>query len=393
MDDLQVNILVFTVLSGLVALSEYLVRRTALKHMGSALLVIILTAVAANVGIIPTSSTAENPVAAYDIIFSVVAPVSIFWLLLQVNLREVYRAGLPMLSLFLVGSFATTLGAIVAMILVGGAGAFGDNAAALGGMFAGTYTGGSVNFNAVALHYDVMRDGVLFGGAIVVDNIITAIWISATLVIPRLFSGRRREALQGGAETREVLLGIEDDTEEMHPMDFGIVIALGLGSLWFSEWLSDVFTANGIVVPSILIITTLALIFAQFPMVSRLRGARSLGMFAVYLFLAVIGAYCDIGALAGIGDLATSIMLLTSMIVAIHAVAVFGIAAVFKVDLAIASVASQANIGGGTSALALARSLGRDDLVLPAVLVGSLGNALGTYLGFWVAAILPGLLA
>ena len=50
------------------------------------------------------------------------------------------------------------------------------------------------------------------------------------------------------------------------------------------------------------------------------------------------------------------------------------------------AVASQANIGGSTSALALAKSLGRSDLMLPAILVGALGNAVGTYLGFLTAA-------
>ena len=54
-----------------------------------------------------------------------------------------------------------------------------------------------------------------------------------------------------------------------------------------------------------------------------------------------------------------------------------------------AAVASQANIGGGSTALATARSIGRPELGLPAILVGSLGTALGTYLGFltvlWLA--------
>jgi uncharacterized membrane protein len=64
---------------------------------------------------------------------------------------------------------------------------------------------------------------------------------------------------------------------------------------------------------------------------------------------------------------------------------VYGLAWIFRVNPVIASIASQANVGGGTSALALARSLGREDLVLPSILIGSLGYAVGTFLGFWVA--------
>ena len=48
-------------------------------------------------------------------------------------------------------------------------------------------------------------------------------------------------------------------------------------------------------------------------------------------------------------------------------------------------IASQANIGGASSALALAKSLHRPDLQLPAVLIGVLGNAIGTYFGIWIA--------
>jgi uncharacterized membrane protein len=52
------------------------------------------------------------------------------------------------------------------------------------------------------------------------------------------------------------------------------------------------------------------------------------------------------------------------------------------------AIASQANIGGSSSALALAKSISRDDLMLAAVLIGSLGNGLGTYLGFLIADLL-----
>lgn len=384
------DIYILAVLSLLIAASEWLVRRTWLKHVGSALLVILLTAIIANLGALPTTSTAEAPVAAYDWIFGVVAPLSIVWLLLKVNLRDVLQAGLPILALFLIGSLGTVVGVLAGMWVVDGAESIGPLYSALGGMFAGTYTGGSVNFNAVALHYDVMREGILFGGAVVVDNIITTVWIIVTLALPRLLAPlwRWRSRLEAPAERAEVLLGIEDDTETLHPLDLGLVLGIGFGVLWVSEVLAARLALWGVPVSAILMLTALALLLAQVPAVARLRGARMLGMYAVYLFLAVIGAFCDFGALAEIGQLGITLLIFATTIVLVHGIISFAAAWLMRIDLDIAAVASQANIGGGTSALALARSLGRDDLVLPAVLIGSVGLAIGTFLGFWVAGML-----
>ena len=129
-------------------------------------------------------------------------------------------------------------------------------------------------------------------------------------------------------------------------------------------------------------------VLAQVPAVSTLPGSQLLGMTTVYVFLAVIGAFCDVAALRDVGQLGVHIAIVASTCVAVHGGVVFGAARLFRVDPDIAAVASQANIGGGTSALALARSLGRPDLVLPAVLVGSVGTALGTFIGFAVAHLL-----
>ena len=377
------SLYVFGILSAFIVLSELLVRRTFMRHLGTALLVILITAVAANVGLLPAGSTPERPVPAYGFIFSVVAPLAIFWLLLPVNLRDVLKAGLPMIGLFLFGSIATAVGVFLGMWIIDGPTAIGESWQALGGMFVGTYTGGSVNFNALALNYGVVTDGVLYGGAVVVDNIMTTVWMIVTLAIPRLFAhiwpkraGASEEILMGEATTGE-----EIDTETVHPIDLGVVLALGFGGVWLSERLA-VFTPG---IPSVLILTALALVIAQIPYVSKLPGVRLLGMYAVYLFLAVIGAYCDLSALAGIGELGVSLLVFTAVTVSVHGLLLYTASVLLKMDPVIASVASQANVGGGTSALALARSLGREDLVLPAILVGSLGYAVGTFLGFWVA--------
>ncbi len=378
---------VLAVLCALVAGSEWLVRRTALRQFGTALLVILVTAVVANVGVLPTGSTAENPVPVYDGIFAYLAPLSIFWILLGVHLRSVLKAGLPLVALFVIGSLGTALGGVVGMWLVDGATRIGPGFAAVAGMFVGTYTGGSVNFNAVALHYDMVREGTLYAGTVVADNIVTAVWMVATLAMPRLLA-----PLWRGMRTRNVNpnlakghvptvdLGIDDDTEAVHPLDLALVIGLGCAALWLSGLVAAWTGA-----PSVIVLTVIALVLAQVPVIGKLRGARTLGMFSVYLFLAVIGAYCDLGALAGLGWLGVTLLAFALAVVLVHGLVTLVAARAMRLDLDLAAVASQANVGGGTSALALARSLGRSDLVLPAILLGSLGNALGTFLGFWVA--------
>lgn len=382
------DLFILTILCLLVAGSEWLVRHSYARYFGTALLVIVLTAVVANLGLIPAGSTVEQPVAIYEGIFQYLAPISIFWLLLGVNLRDILKAGLPIIALFLLGSIGTTLGVILGMQLLGGADTFGPSYAALGGMFTGTYTGGSINFNAVAIHYDVYKEGVLYGTAIVVDNIFTTIWMVVTLLLPKFMSRFQDSGATDAVTRTEPDLGIEQDTEAMHPLDLGITLALGTAALWTSEAIARVLSEQGVAVPSILIITVFALIIAQLPITRRLQGAQLLGMFSVYLFLAVIGAFCDIGALSQAGPLGLAMLGLIAAAFTVHALLLFGAVSLFRLDPQLAAVASQANIGGGTSALALARSMGRSDLVLPAILIGSLGNAIGTFLGFWVAGII-----
>ncbi len=381
---------ILAVLALSIAVSEWLVRHTWLRHLGTALLVIVVVAVVANLGLIPTYSP-EVPL--YDGIFSHVAYVAIFLLLLQVNLRDVLRAGWPMLVLFLVGAGGTMAGVFCGMKLVGGSEAFGDLYHALGGMFVGTYTGGSINFQAIALHYDVVKEGTLYAGANAVDAGMTTVWMALSIALPRLLRGLwprvRFAAAPPGAAGSGPLTGEAEDTESVHPIDLGWLLALGAAAVWLSGVVADWIERElGTAFPPVLILTTLALVLAQSGLARKLRGARTLGMFGVYLFLAVIGALCDVAALREIGSLGVSLSIFVAVVVLVHGAITFGAAYALRLPAEVAAVASQANIGGGTSALALARSLGRGDLVLPAILVGSLGTAIGTYLGFLTARVL-----
>ncbi len=367
----------------LIAFSEWLSRQKYFSFLGSALIVILATAVLANLRILPSS---RNAPPLYDGIFTYIAPLAIFFLLLDVKLKDLRQAGLPMLLLFGIGTLGTMAGALVGYSLLAPQNHGVEKAFAVAGMFTGTYTGGSVNLNAVALQYGMTKSGTLFAAINAADNIITTIWIVATLLLPRLLQRVWPRAAVGGAVKTETTAAALETKEAIRVTDLALLLALGLGSLFLSQLLSQFLPA----IPYVLTLTTVALGLAQLRAVQKLRGATMLGYFTVLLFLAVVGAYCDLAALVENGAVAGILLAWVTIIVGVHALILFGIGALFRQDWALIAVASNANVGGATSAGVLATAIGRGDLRLPGILAGSLGNAVGTYAGLAVAVWLKG---
>ena len=348
------------------------------KQVGASLLVIVFTAVAANLKLIPSAS---NSIPLYDSIFTYIAPISIFFLLLNVNLASIRKAGLPMIGLFLIGSVMTTLGILLAWMIISPENTLGEDAQIIAGMLTGTYTGGSVNFNAIALEYDFQKKGVLYAGTIAVDNVVTTLWIIVTLTIPIFMHKIWKSKKQDTAKAQPIAKRTESAID-MHSLIW--LSFLGVAAFLFSDLLSEYLSK----VPFILILSTLGILLAQIPAVSKLKGSHTLGLFLVNLFLAVIGAYCELSAVSALKEIGVSLLLFTSIAVLLHGIGTVLIGGLFYRDWQMIAIVSQANVGGGTTAIALAETFKRNELILPAILVGTLGNALGTYLGFLVIYML-----
>jgi uncharacterized membrane protein len=215
----------------------------------------------------------------------------------------------------------------------------------------------------------------------------------ATLTVPRLLMPLwRRLPGQGAAAPRQidVIVDLPAETAAVDPRSLALVIALGAAGLWVSTQIATALGDAGYRVPTVLVVTTLALVLAQIPAVAALPVVRPLAMYAVYLFLAVIGAFCDVRALGEIGSLGMALLIFAAIVVLVHGLVIFGVGRLFRMDLDGVAVASQANIGGSTSALALAKSLGREDLLVPGILLGAVGNAVGTFLAFWAVRLVAG---
>lgn len=377
MNFIENPVYVLGVLCLMVILADYASKTRFGKKLGAALLVILFTAVIANLGLIPSAS---NSIPLYDGIFTYLAPISIFYLLLGVNLNSIKKAGAPMIILFLIGSLATTLGILFSWYLISPQDILGDDGKIIAGMLTGTYTGGSVNFNAVALEYDFQERGILYAGTIAVDNVITTAWIIVTLSFPAILrTFWKDKKVKTSNETIEA-----QDKEKLNFNSLIWLVFLGVFAYYVSELISNFFPQ----IPSILTFSTIGILLAQTRFVHGLKGSHFLGLYLVYLFLAVIGAYCEISSVIELKEIGLTLMLFASIAVFLHGILVILLGSFIYRDWEMISIVSQANIGGGTTAIALAETFDRNELILPAILVGTLGNALGTYLGFLVVYLL-----
>lgn len=393
---IQDPLAVFLVLAGIVLLSNQLERRIPLfRALGAALTGILLGMALSNTGVLP----GESP--AYAFLMGDGVYFGIALILLGVDLRSVLQAGPGMLVAFGIGAAGTVAGAVTGAFLLSGI--VGPETWKLAGQFAGTYTGGGANFAAVGRAFETSPD--LFAAATAADVIITATWMAICLAVPVLVGLRRSQGRKGdpalpfpappglgsraedspreGGGTLEEALN--SSVRPLSMIHLAGLVTLAVGAVWAAGALAQRFP----VLPEVLWLTTIVLLLAQMPAVKAVPGGALLGNYLILLFLASNGARSVIATLVSIGPAVFYFALVT---VGIHGAILFGVGRVARLDLPTLAVASQANVGGAASAIALAGARGYTDRLVPGVAAGLLGYAVGNYVGLAVGSLMRGLL-
>ncbi len=381
---------IFLTLAAVVFAAIQLENRVPLfRALGAALTGILLGMVLSNTGILPGESPTYSFLMGDGVYFGIAL------ILLSVDLRTVLRAGPGMLAAFGIGAVGTAVGAITGGVLL--VGLVGPETWKLSGQFTGTYTGGGANFAALGRAFETSPD--LFSAATAADVIITALWMIVCLAVPVLLgqpkgSGQEMDPpgpSQGGPipDQGEKPVSLErtlnDTVRPVSLRDAAALVVVAVGAVWGAGFLAGVVP----IVPEVLWLTTLVLVMAQIPAIKSLPGGALFGNYLILLFLASNGARSVVANLVAVGPPVFYYALIT---VAIHGVVIFGIGRLARLDMATLAVASQANVGGAASAIALASARGYHDRLVPGVAVGLVGYAVGNYLGMAVGLFMRGLI-
>ncbi len=377
----------FIVLLGVVLISVYLEKKYEIaRKISPVLLILFIGALASNLGLITTDSPFYQTLTGFTV------PFAVCLVLFQVRLDDLKQTGVPLLVAFAIASVGTVVGVLTAGVLLNPflQGALGADSWKLAGPYTGTYIGGSLNFFALWSGLDIGRPD-LFAAANAVDNLtifpLFAIWIFVPDLLKRFYPV--------GKIWHQPQIAEAANHEEKKPPSLKIfdVIALSFLALlimFVSGWLNTEFISRYIPqLPTILLITTFALVLAQFKFVNRLEGAMELGNISFYIFFAAVGAMMNFYKAVILSPI---LFVYVIIIIVFHMLVIYGVGRLFKIDIKILTMASAATKSGPPSVLALANIKGWKELALPGVAAGLLGYAVGNYAGFAAAYLLKGIL-
>ncbi|WP_320019286.1 DUF819 family protein [Labilibaculum manganireducens] len=379
------NLTLFFVIAGAAAFGLYSEHKKWFGKLSGILVTMISMSLLAMAGVVPVASNPTIKVDVYDMVFSYFIPISIPMLLFSSNILKIVKESGKLLVAYILGAIGIVLGCFIAFWLID----LGADSGNTAGVIAATLIGGSVNFIAAAEILNFSTNP-LFTATIAVDNFVSNLYTlflfltPSLLFLSRFFVKPKKENEEESATSSDKAQ-FPMSLERVAVSVFIAALIAGLGNL-LSPYLQDLMHTK--LNLSILVITVLAVLAANlFP--KRLKPledtAFSLGLWMMYIFLAVIGAATNMTQIFSIGPAVLGFYL---TIMLFHFLFMLAVAKLFKLDVYEVVISSAANIMGPSVAAPMAASMGQKKLVTPGILVGILGYIIGTFIGVSIALYL-----
>ena len=369
------------VIAALMVLSggSMLLAKTRLGAQVTGTVIVILGAIAAsNLKLIPHSAPA------YDFIFTYIVPLLIPLFLFQADLRRIVTEASRTTGAFLLATVGTVAGVTIAALMLDlsglGTGSGVPEAsreAAVVGLFASTYIGGSVNYAALGEITGLNQDASFFSAATAADNLFSAVYLSLIALLPGLAAITRFFPAHTQETNSDEAPAAITEEQPMTAVSLCLAIAASLALVALADSLEQALGLSGW---RYIILTALVLAVATLVPNARhwFSGAFELGIALSFAFFAAIAAGANIPAMLSVAPLLIGMV---CILLSVHLAVLLALGALCRLTLPELLTASNAAILGATTAPAMAAAKGWRDQITPGVLVGVLGYALGTFIG------------
>jgi len=369
----------------------------------------LTAAVLSNLGLLPSGTAAAVPmIQAFTV--KLATPL----LLYSADLRRVVTGAKALLPAFALGAVGTVTGALVAdlvlheqLVALGTAVADSQGGTNLAGALAAKNIGGGLNYVAVATALGIPQ--VLFTAGIAIDNIAALVYFPLVSMLGsrQWVVGAARQLSvaapspqpHGSTSAPHVLHSSPITPEEklavsLHKQEAGAErpekdtgapdaerVALTLAVAFVIVAVSEGFGTAALPIATAITVTLATLLPSVFKQLTS--SADLLGKVLLFVFFSSAGAAADsIRSSLGYGVLFAFL----GILYAVHLAVVLGVGRLLlQMDGAAILVASNANVGGPATAASLAGAKQWNDLIVPGVLAGNLGNSTATFLGIGLA--------
>lgn len=355
-----------------------------------AVIALLIAITASNLKIIPTDAPT------YDAVWGYIVPLAIPLLLFKTNLQSLVKESWKLLLLFLTSSMATMVGTVIAFLALRH---YIPDLDKISGMISASYSGGGVNYAAMSAKLEPSES--INAATIVADNMMMAFYfliligLAGVPLIRRIWGSPHTDEIEKDPEMQNnrTLSEAYWKPNLISLKDIAICLASSLLIVLISFKLSALLKAVlgtsdniigdlliNLITDKYLLLTTITFIVASVFKNSfeKLSGSQELGTYCIYLFFVVIGIPASISLIVTKAPLLFVFVFIIAMV---NLAITMGIGKLFKFNIEEVVLACNANIGGPTTAAALAISKGWTKLVGPILVIGTVGYVVGNYIG------------